>query len=216
MNTTTQHQPAVDLATRVRQRRLALGLSRADAARRAGLSIAAIDRIESRPSAMTAGDLLRLVEALDTTVSDLVGTEPPEHPERGLGPIHPTLEGMARSECLTMLQTSDIGRIAYQAANQLTVVPVTFCLHEGLIVFRTAEDSTIAQYALESVAFQVDRIDDGMHEGWSVLVSGTVRPATDEEAAQVLELVEPWADGNRDTCMVIEPVQVSGRRLRTW
>src|SRR6266545_3664321 len=91
---------------------------------------------------------LRLVEALDTTVSDLVGTEPPEYSARGLSPVHPTLEGMSRAECLTMLRRGGIGRIAYQAADRLTVVPVTFSLYEGLIVFRTAEDSTIAQYAL--------------------------------------------------------------------
>ncbi|TCO20325.1 helix-turn-helix protein [Kribbella steppae] len=215
MNTTTPHQPAVDLATRVRQRRMALGLSRADTARRAGLSIEAIDQIESRPVAMTAGDLLRLVEALDTTVSDLV-TEPPEQPSRGLSPVHPTLQGMPRPECLALLQTGGIGRIAYQAANQLMVVPVTFSLYDELIVFRTAQDAAIAQYALEPVAFEVDRIDEGMHQGWSVLVNGTVRPATDDEAAQVHDLVEPWAGGTRDTCMVIEPAQVSGRRVRAW
>lgn len=214
MNTTPQHQPSVDLATRVRQRRLALGLSRADAARRAGLTVTAIDRIESRPVALTAGDLVRLVEALDTTVSDLVGAEPPENLARGLHPVHPTLEGMSRAECLAMLATGSVGRLAYQAANQLMVVPVTFSLYDDLIVFRTAEDSAIAQYALEPVAFEVDRIDEGMHEGWSVLVNGTVRPATDEEATRVHDLVEPWAGGNRDTCMLIEPAQISGRRLR--
>ncbi|MFG1813572.1 pyridoxamine 5'-phosphate oxidase family protein [Kribbella sp. NPDC049174] len=133
-----------------------------------------------------------------------------------LRPVHPTLEGMSRPECLTLLQTGDIGRIAYRAADQLIVVPVTFSLYDELIVFRTAEDSAIAQYALEPVAFEVDRIDEGMHEGWSVLVNGTVRPATDEEAAEVRGRVEPWAGGTRDACMVIEPAQISGRRLRAW
>jgi nitroimidazol reductase NimA-like FMN-containing flavoprotein (pyridoxamine 5'-phosphate oxidase superfamily) len=210
MNATTRHQPADDLATLLQQQRT-LGRSLTDAARRAGLGIEAIDWIESRPVAMTAGDLLRLVEALDTTEPEQIGAVPPA---TGLRPVRPTLEGMSRPESLALLQTGGIGRLAYQAAGQLVVAPVTFSLYDELIVFRTAADSAIAQYALEPVAFEVDRIDERLHEGWSVLVNGTVRPATDEEAAAVRQRVEPWAGGNRDTGMVIEPTQVSGRRLR--
>jgi nitroimidazol reductase NimA-like FMN-containing flavoprotein (pyridoxamine 5'-phosphate oxidase superfamily)/DNA-binding XRE family transcriptional regulator len=216
MNTTAQHHSTDGIAARVRQRRLALGLSRADVAQRSGLSLKAIERIETQPVALPAGELMRIVHALDTTLSELVPSEAVHEQARTLGPARPTLEGMAPAECLAMLRRGGVGRIAYNVAGHLAVVPVNFGLHTGMIMFRTAEDSTIAQYSLEPVAFEVDRIDEETHEGWSVLVNGTLRPATDDEAAVARRLVEPWAGGKRETCMVIEPGQLSGRRLRAW
>jgi hypothetical protein len=169
---------------------------------------------------LDGGKALRKALEMNTTQHHpAIGLAAPagrQPPVKAPGPIGPTLEGMSRTQCLAMLETSSIGRIAYTAANRLTVVPVNFRLHTGMIILRTAEDSSIAQYALEPVAFEVDRIDEQLHAGWSVLVNGMVRPATDDEAAQVHDLVEPWAGGNRDTCMVIEPAQISGRRLRAW
>ena len=68
------------------------------------------------------------------------------------------------------------------------------------------------------VAFEIDRIDDGMREGWSVLVTGRARVLTEPElhvlAAGVT--VEPWAGGARDLYVAVEPENITGRRIRAW
>jgi transcriptional regulator with XRE-family HTH domain len=204
-----------DLGYRVGRRRKALGLSVAEVAGRAQLETAYVERIEQRPVALTGGEMIRLAAALDSSVSDLVGAKTHRATGSGDAAQHAVLEGMRREECVALIDGRGIGRIAYQVADRMVVVPVNYCWHAGRVVLRTAADSAIAQYALEPVAFEVDRIDDGLREGWSVLVNGSVRPATDEEAQAATGLVEPWAGGERNIHLVIEPEQISGRRIRS-
>lgn len=130
-------------------------------------------------------------------------------------PAHPFLEGVRRQDCVRLLEPGGIGRIAYEWAGQLVVVPVNFCWSGHAIVFRTAADSAIAQYGVEPAAFEVDQLDAELQQGWSVLVNGRARPATEDEAAAAEGLVEPWAGGDRAVYVVIEPDQISGRRIRT-
>lgn len=204
-----------DLASRVSRRRRTLGLSVAEVARRARLDAACVERVEKRPVALTGGELIRLAAALDSTVSEMVGTKPYRAPGYGDAGPHPVLEGMRQEECVELIRGRGIGRIAYRLAGRLVVVPINYCWNDERVVLRTAADSAIAQYGLEPVAFEVDRIDDGLREGWSVLINGSVRPATEDEARLAAGLVEPWAGGAREVCLVIEPDQISGRRIRS-
>jgi hypothetical protein len=50
------------------------------------------------------------------------------------------------------------------------------------------------------VSFSVDRVDDALAEGWSVLASGEVAVITDPAGlAGASRLgIEPWAGGQRD------------------
>jgi transcriptional regulator with XRE-family HTH domain len=212
MNTQTAGGPS-NLGTRIQHRRRALGLTTAEVAERAGLTAARVEHIETRPFALTGAELLRLAHALDVTVEDLTG---PRHAVPHQPPLAPRLEPMRHEECVVLLATGSIGRIAFDGADELVVFPVNYCYHDGLIVFRTAADSTVAQYDLEPVAFEIDQIDEGFQDGWSVLVNGALRPATPEEAAAVRDQVTPWAGGTRDTYMVVAPDHVTGRRIRTW
>ena len=66
-----------------------------------------------------------------------------------------------------------------------------------------------------AVAFEVDRLDDMRHTGWSVVLKG---PAVElNELGEVFEAealkVEPWAEGSRERYFRITPVQVTGRRI---
>ena len=65
-------------------------------------------------------------------------------------------------------------------------------------------------------AVEVDRIDEPMSEGWSVLVSGRAHliddPAELEQAADLG--IEPWPGGRREALMRIETEMISGRRIR--
>lgn len=207
-----------DLARRVRQRRGALGLSQEEVAARARMDPTYLDHVEHAPAALTAGALIRLADALDTTVADLLGSQPNRPPGHGRAALHPVLAEMADEECRQLLQAGGVGRVAFALAGRLTVVPVNYQMYEGLVVFRTAATTAMARYGAGPVAFEVDRIDEGMHEGWSILVSGTARQATGSEleGLRAALAVEPWAGGDREVYVLIEPEQVSGRRIRAW
>jgi transcriptional regulator with XRE-family HTH domain len=202
-----------DLGTRIRHRRQSLGLTLAEVAIRTGLDTGRIDHIETRPFALTGAELVRLAHALDLTVTDLTDDRP--KPDRRT-PVAPALDPMRKEECRRLIDAGSVGRIAYDGVDGLVVTPVNYCTLGELIVFRTAADSAVAQYDLEPIVFELDAFDEGMHDGWSVVVNGTVRPAVDTEVASVHNRVEPWAGGTRDTYMVIDPHRTTGRRIRSW
>jgi transcriptional regulator with XRE-family HTH domain len=207
-----------DLARRVRRRRGALGLSLEQVADRARMDPAFVELLERRPTALTGGALIRLADALDTTVSELLGSRPQRPHGGGRAGLHPVLEPMEREECLRLLEPGGVGRIAMTSGDQLVVLPVNYAVHDGQVVFRTAPATVLAHLADGPVAFEIDRIDDGMREGWSVLVTGRARVLTEPElhvlAAGVT--VEPWAGGARDLYVAVEPENITGRRIRAW
>jgi nitroimidazol reductase NimA-like FMN-containing flavoprotein (pyridoxamine 5'-phosphate oxidase superfamily) len=135
----------------------------------------------------------------------------------------PALEELEDAECLRLISPGGIGRLAYSGRYGLTVLPVNYRLHEGAIVFRTAQDSPTGEdletgiaHAEYQVAFEVDDIDPLAREGWSVLVHGPAHHMTTEaERASVLESgVEPWPGGAREHAIRITPTRITGRRLR--
>lgn len=203
-----------DLGYRVRHRRAELGLSTSEVAERTGMSTHRIEQVETRPVALTAGELARLARALGTTVSEL--SAPLEHRTTRRARMGPLLEPMRRDESVKLVESAVVGRIAFNGADGLIVIPINYCWVEDLIVFRTAADSAVAQYDLAPIAFQVDSFDEGLRDGWSVLVNGLVRPATGPEVAAARERVEPWAGGTRETYVAIEPQRITGRRIRSW
>jgi hypothetical protein len=63
------------------------------------------------------------------------------------------------------------------------------------------------------IGFEIDRVDEAVSEGWSVLVSGQARRVDDpEEVVRLSSLdLEPWAGGTRHVLVKIAPVTVTGR-----
>ncbi|TWD84599.1 hypothetical protein FB561_5792 [Kribbella amoyensis] len=204
-----------DLGVRVHHRRSALGLTRAQVAERSGMSPNYVERVETAPATLTSGDLIRLADALDTTVTDLLGASGDRAPGHGRAGLRPRFEAMERQECAGLLKNGGIGRIAFRADEKFLVVPVNFGCPEEVVVFRTAADGPIARLGEGAVAFEVDFLDDAMRQGWSILIDGLLRSATAEEVAATRGLIEPWAGGERETYLAIEPQEITGRRIRT-
>jgi nitroimidazol reductase NimA-like FMN-containing flavoprotein (pyridoxamine 5'-phosphate oxidase superfamily) len=132
------------------------------------------------------------------------------------------LKELDEAECLRLISPGGVGRLAYSGRYGLTVFPVNYKLHEGAIVFRTAQDSPTGEdlqtgiaNADYQVAFEVDDIDSAAREGWSVLVHGPAHHMTAEaERASVLESgVEPWPAGAHEHAIRITPTRITGRRL---
>jgi pyridoxamine 5'-phosphate oxidase-like protein len=208
---------AGDLARRVTYRRLELGLTRDEVARRAGMAGAYLRYLERSPDALlTPGGLLHLATALETTPGYLRGgaVDRPSGPGRA-GP-YPTLVVLSRAECEAHIAAGGVGRFVFDGDGGPVALPVNFHVVDGDVVFRTSADGPLAAAAGTVVGFEVDRIDDAMSEGWSVLVTGRARRVSD--AAERAELeglgLEPWPGGSRKAFIRIETASMSGRSIR--
>lgn len=128
-----------------------------------------------------------------------------------------TLRTLNPAECFDLLEPGGIGRVGFASADGIMVLPVNFAVTAATIIFRTAPDTLLALHADAHVGFEVDRIDEALHTGWSVLVQGHAHTVTDEREVQHLEdrtRLEPWAGGARDVFVRIAPTRISGRRIQ--
>jgi nitroimidazol reductase NimA-like FMN-containing flavoprotein (pyridoxamine 5'-phosphate oxidase superfamily) len=133
------------------------------------------------------------------------------------------LETLDEAECLRLIAPGGIGRLAFAGRYDLTVLPVNYKLHDGAILFRTAQDSSTdadlrtgiakAEYR---VAFEIDEFDAARREGWSVLIQGPAHhvDSAEELAAAQAAGVETWPDGGREHFISITPARITGRRIR--
>jgi nitroimidazol reductase NimA-like FMN-containing flavoprotein (pyridoxamine 5'-phosphate oxidase superfamily) len=83
-------------------------------------------------------------------------------------------QALGRKDCLDLLATTNIGRVALSANALPTVVPVRFRLLGDHVVFHTGRAGP-----KNVVAFQVDHIDPRSLEGWSVIVTGVAQEVTE-------------------------------------
>jgi nitroimidazol reductase NimA-like FMN-containing flavoprotein (pyridoxamine 5'-phosphate oxidase superfamily) len=125
------------------------------------------------------------------------------------------LEILDRRECMRLLCTQAIGRVAITSGALPTVLPVNFRVVDGKIVFRTGHGTKLAAATRNTVvAFEVDHVDRIWHDGWSVVVTGVARPVTDpdELAEMSAELIPRWVAGESETVAISADI-VSGRRI---
>ena len=133
------------------------------------------------------------------------------------------LEELDEAECLRLIAPGGIGRLVFAGRFDLTVLPVNYKLHNGAILFRTAQYGTTdedlrtgIEHAEYRVAFEIDDFDVAAREGWSVLLQGPAHHLDSEsERAEATAVgVVPWAGGDRDHFIRITPARVTGRRIR--
>jgi uncharacterized protein len=119
------------------------------------------------------------------------------------------------TRCTELLSSQSVGRVAWQSTNGLQILPVTYAYYEGTIVFRTSPDSVLSDLSnLSEVVFEIDEIDKRGHQGWSVVARGQAQAVGEpREVSRLLTEagVVPWAPGNRDLLIQINPVKVTGR-----
>jgi nitroimidazol reductase NimA-like FMN-containing flavoprotein (pyridoxamine 5'-phosphate oxidase superfamily) len=124
---------------------------------------------------------------------------------------------LTTDECLLLLRSRRIGRVALRAEVGLRIFPISYAMHGDDIVFRTVPYGVIASspYGAE-VAFEVDELDEETQSGWSVLAVGSCRRV---EVADEIRLLrehfdpEPWLEGRRNLYFRIAWEELSGRRF---
>ncbi|MGX4695320.1 pyridoxamine 5'-phosphate oxidase family protein [Streptomyces sp. JNUCC 63] len=206
-----------DIGRRVAVERRRRGLSREETAGRARMSLHYLAYLEERPADPTSATLIRLADALGTTVAALRGGGIDLPPGQGHALLHPQLRDLAPKECRTLLSTHGVGRVAVSASDgRPVVVPVNYEVVDDAIVFRTAPDSVTAAAAEREVAFEVDHVDEALSQGWSVLAVGPASVVTDPEAVRRLiqhAHTTPWPGGEREMWVSIRPTSLTGRRI---
>jgi uncharacterized protein len=122
-----------------------------------------------------------------------------------------------RAESLDLLASAQVGRLIFTVNALPTLRLMNFALVDGLIVVRTAADTTVARKASNViVAFEADDLDHATSAGWSVIVIGRATLVTDPALIARFRQValKPWAPGDRDQFVQITAELVEGRSVR--
>jgi pyridoxamine 5'-phosphate oxidase-like protein/helix-turn-helix protein len=163
-----------DLGSRVSARREELKLSRDQLAELAGVSVPYLEHLETQPARPTQAALRQLADALQTTPQMLLGADP-------------VLQTLTAAECYDLLSPGGVGRVAFTTGDGPVVVPVNYAMAGQTVIFRTAPDTLLAGYLDGPAGFEVDRLDEALSQGWSVLVTGRAVRVTSEADVRHLE-----------------------------
>ncbi len=127
------------------------------------------------------------------------------------------VEMIDRAECLDLLAGDVIGRVGIVEASGPLVLPVTYGISDGNVIFRTGPGSKLTASRGSQACFEVDAFDRSSRSGWSVVVRGRLEQiaAFDQKLMKELEhLAEPWIGPGRPNVVRLVPTIISGRRVR--
>ena len=128
------------------------------------------------------------------------------------------LEVLPLAQCLSLLRSRPLGRLAYVDAGTPVIVPVNHLVDGHNVVLRTLAGGKLDTAIMNGqVAFQIDDHDPARGTGWSVLVKGHAELVDDDEAISRYEgELDSWASTDAGAMAWIRIVadEISGRRLR--
>jgi transcriptional regulator with XRE-family HTH domain len=202
-----------DLGRRVVDRRYELGMTRADLAERAGMPVAFVEYVETQPAEPGTSTLRRLAAALETSPRILLGAGR-NRPPGWAGVVRPSRQReLTPQECWDLIAPGGVGRIAAVTEDGLVVLPMNFTVDAHSVLVRTSSQGMLARLddATEN-AFQVDRVDEAVGEGWSVLLVGGIHRVDEVPGSAETHGPQPWV-GVNDLLLRFRPRRVTGRRI---
>jgi len=120
------------------------------------------------------------------------------------------LELLDKSQCLSLLASASIGRVATTVGGLPVIFPVNYKLVGGDVFFRTNEGTKLNAATRNAiVAFEVDECDDAAQTGWSVLVIGRAARVAPDELHPSIPALLP----DLESCVRVVPEMISGRRI---
>lgn len=127
------------------------------------------------------------------------------------------LEVLGPDECLELLASSPVGRIAFVHGGGPKIVPVTHVVSHGGVAFRSAAGSKLDTAIMgRPVAYEVDGLDLERRVGWSVLVQGIAELVDDPARVAALDArgLQSWSEHVADgSWILIRAEEISGRRI---
>ena len=127
------------------------------------------------------------------------------------------LEVLTFAECVRLLESRSVGRVAFVDAGTPVIVPVNYVLDGRSIIVRSArgsKDDTADRH--RPFAFEIDHHDPETRTGWSVLATGLAEPVEDDdEVARFDDVLDAWALGDRGDVHLLRlrADTITGRRL---
>jgi uncharacterized protein len=127
------------------------------------------------------------------------------------------LEVLPLAQCLALLRSRPLGRLAYLDAGAPSVVPVNHLVDGSTVVMRSLSGGKLdAAIVGHPVAFQLDDHDPSRGTGWSVLVRGRADLVEDDADIERYDNeLDSWAvhEPHLASWIRIVPDEISGRRL---
>lgn len=127
------------------------------------------------------------------------------------------LEVLSADECLDLLGSQPVGRLAFLREGGLMILPVNHVLSHGGVAFRTADGSKLDVGMMgRPVAFEVDGYDEHGLTGWSVVVRGVAELVDDDQRVAELDRrgLHTWSAHAVDGSWVrVRAEEISGRRI---
>lgn len=124
---------------------------------------------------------------------------------------------MTDEECLALLRSNEVGRVAVVVDGHPLVFPVNYLFDRGSILVRAGVGTMLSGASFAPVAFEIDHFDAERRSGWSVLVQGMGHDITDavDRTSEHLKTLEvfPWAPGSKPRLLRIDPRSTTGRRF---
>ncbi|MDQ2648125.1 MAG: pyridoxamine 5'-phosphate oxidase family protein [Actinomycetota bacterium] len=127
------------------------------------------------------------------------------------------LEMIQPDACWLLIGSEPIGRVAILVDGLPEIYPVNHLVDQRTILFRTDPGSKLRGLANSPMTcFEIDGVDADHRLGWSVMVKGrAIQLDTASAMDRVKDLpLNPWAQGEKSHWIRIEPVEVTGRRIR--
>ncbi|HXD82077.1 MAG TPA: pyridoxamine 5'-phosphate oxidase family protein [Candidatus Acidoferrum sp.] len=128
------------------------------------------------------------------------------------------VEKLTADECLELLSSRDLGRIAMVIGDQPEIFPVNYAVDRSIVIFRVAPGTKPSLTTNHRIAFEVDELDSRAGIAWSVVVKGTVLDVTSSKDPFTAFLrtagVRTAPPGDHPLWMAIYPSEISGRRFR--
>lgn len=136
---------------------------------------------------------------------------------RGAVTVEGLMAVLTEDECLVLLGSHELGRIAFDAGGTVEILPVNYGIEGRIIVVRSDAGTKLAAVRDSAVAFEIDGWDPVSGTGWSVIAKGRAEEITMNpgRAAEHLRWVpvHPVAPGERWHWIAIMPTELSGRRF---
>lgn len=121
---------------------------------------------------------------------------------------------LSTEECLTLLDASAVGRVAWCTREGPVVVPVNYVRLEDAVWISTSAYSALSRQADgTTLALEIDEIDASVSSGWSVLVRGRAERHSGDQVPADLARPLAWPAGQHPVVVRIEVNELSGRRL---
>ena len=118
--------------------------------------------------------------------------------------------------CWDLLRSQPVGRLAVAIAGEVEIFPINYLVHEGQIVFKSAQGSKLAALAANArVSFEIDGYTPDSGEAWSVVIKGVayeLQRFSEIYEAEDLPLF-PWNASPKDFFVTIRPREMAGRRF---